>query len=309
MRAAIARASIVVLALPFVGWAEDDPGKTPAKAPAVIEAKFMDGSTLKLSLRDDAIEIVTPYGRLRVPTAEIRRLDFATRIPPDIAEQIDAWIADLGNPQFKVRETATAELAKLQDRAFHALVRAARHKDAEIAKRADDLVDRIRQEVPEERLEFRPHDVVVTAHSKFAGRIEGMSLKAITTQFGEVSLRLTDLRSLRSGPEAEPAAVNVLNDPGMLDGYQDRVGKTFAFRVTGELRGSVWGSDTYTLDSKLAVAAVHAGLVKQGQTAVVRIKILPASPAFQGTTRNGVTSSAYGFYPGAYEFVRKAVED
>jgi hypothetical protein len=299
----------VILLLPLAGWSADDASKGPAKGPSIVEAKFLDGSTLKLTLRDDQIEIVSPYGALRVPTAEIRRIDVATRIPPHVSERIDRWIADLGSPQFQVRETATVELAKLQERAYHALLKAARHKDPEIAKRADELLERIRLQVPEDRLEYRPHDVIVTAHSKIAGRIEGAALKALTAQFGEVSLRLTDLRSLRAGPEADQSALDVQSDPGQLDAYQNRVGQTFAFRVTGEARGSVWGTDVYTLDSRLATAAVHAGLVKVGQTAVVRVKIVNSPPAFGGSTRNGVTSSAYGAYPGAYEFVRQHVDD
>jgi len=33
---------------------------------------------------------------------------------------------------------------------------------------------------------------------------------------------------------------------------------------------ALWGSDIYTLDSTLGMAAVHAGVVKAGQTGVVK---------------------------------------
>ncbi len=69
-------------------------------------------------------------------------------------------------------------------------------------------------------------------------------------------------------------------------------------------QGFVWGTDTYTLDSSLALTAVHAGVLKTGQTGVVRVKILGPQAGFQGSTRNGVTSMPYGFYNGGYEFVR-----
>ncbi len=42
----------------------------------------------------------------------------------------------------------------------------------------------------------------------------------------------------------------------------DPVGATFYFRVRGAIEGMLWGTDIYTGDSSLAVAAVHAGLVK-----------------------------------------------
>ena len=75
-------------------------------------------------------------------------------------------------------------------------------------------------------------------------------------------------------------------------------------RVTGAVQGSLWGTDTYTLDSTLALAAVHAGVVRPGQNGVVKVTILAPQAAFQGSQRNGVTSSHYGNYPGAYKIVK-----
>ena len=287
----------------------DDPPKAKSKGRVVVEARFNDGSTIKLTLRDEVIELESPYGRLRVPTNEIRRVELATRIPPDVAARIDAWIADLGNPHFQTREAATTELTRLHDRAYHALLAASKQKDAEIAKRADELLERIRAEVPEEQLEFRPHDVIWTSHSKIAGRIDSASLRADTTQFGEVALKLSDVRSLRTGPLADVETANVVNDPGNLNAYQGRVGSIVAFRVTGNANGSIWGTDVYTFDSPLSTAAVHAGLVKVGQTGVVRVKIIPSPQTYQGSLRNGVQSNPYGAYSMAYEFIRRPADD
>ena len=91
---------------------------------------------------------------------------------------------------------------------------------------------------------------------------------------------------------------NVLPDPGVLYAYSRDIGHVFHFRVTGRVGGgSVWGTDVYTSDSTLATAAVHAGVLQPGQTAVVKVTILPGQSAYQGSTRNGVTSSSYGTYP------------
>jgi hypothetical protein len=72
--------------------------------------------------------------------------------------------------------------------------------------------------------------------------------------------------------------------------------------------GSVWGTDLYTLDSTLALAAVHAGLMRPGQSGVVKIKIMGPQGAFQGSDRNGVQSMAYGFFNGAYQFESRTVQ-
>ena len=64
--------------------------------------------------------------------------------------------------------------------------------------------------------------------------------------------------------------------------------------------GSLWGTDVYTGDSALAVAAVHAGLVNAGETAVVKVTVEQPLAQYQGSVRNGVTSQDYGQYGTAY---------
>lgn len=71
-------------------------------------------------------------------------------------------------------------------------------------------------------------------------------------------------------------------------------------KVTGTLDGSVWGTDVYTDDSALGAAAVHAGLVKPGETADVVVWIGGPRDAFEGSERHGVTSSGYGPWGGSF---------
>lgn len=106
------------------------------------------------------------------------------------------------------------------------------------------------------------------------------------------------IRSLgETGLKAEP-------DPGSLWRHNEQVGKHFLFKVTGAANGSLFGTDVYTTDSTLAVAAVHAGLLKVGETGVVRVTILTGAPAYVASTRNGVTSSAWSNYPASYKVSR-----
>jgi hypothetical protein len=106
---------------------------------------------------------------------------------------------------------------------------------------------------------------------------------------------------VRSPNAIEPEPKNVLPNPGSLTTLRGHIGKTYFFRVTGAIQGGIiWGTDMYTLDSRLATAAVHAGVLKPGATGIVKVKILDAQPAFQGSTRFGITSNSYPGYPGAY---------
>lgn len=86
----------------------------------------------------------------------------------------------------------------------------------------------------------------------------------------------------------------VMPDPSDLSAYSQKKGETFQFQVTGSTMGSVWGTDLYTLDSRLAAAAVHAGILKDGETGVVKVSILAGKPSYKGSSRNGVTSSDWG---------------
>ena len=89
-----------------------------------------------------------------------------------------------------------------------------------------------------------------------------------------MTLKLAEVRSLRSlaAAEAEPEPKNVQPDPGNLAQFRGEVGKTYWFRVTGAQAGagSISGTDVYTLDSQLSVAAVHVGAAKPGETGIVR---------------------------------------
>jgi hypothetical protein len=288
----------------FVATAFAD--EAPRQPAGLVQVHFTDGSTLKLTLKDARIELVTAYGRLSVPVGDIRQIEFANRITEDAAKRIEEAIPSLAHPQFPKREAASAELLKLRERAYPALLEAAHNKDPEVARRANELLDRIRDLVPAEQLEVRKFDVLHTADSKFTGRIEGSALKATSAQFGEVQLKLSDVRSLAvPGVIAEESAVvHADPDPGSLMTYQDKVGKTFWFRVTGAVNGSLWGTDVYTADSSLAAAAVHAGVVKNGQTGVVKVTLVGSPQAFTGSTRNGVTSQPYGPFVAAYKVSR-----
>ena len=91
------------------------------------------------------------------------------------------------------------------------------------------------------------------------------------------------------------------DDPGNLEGYRNRVGECFYFHTQGRLTGPLWGTDTYTSDSNLGTAAVHAGLLTVGQVGIVKVTIVSPIPFYPGSTRNGATSHSWSTgWHGAY---------
>jgi LCCL domain len=301
LRALVAFVAVVVLA-------PATRAQQPTKpAEQVLHIRLIDDSVVKLTLLEDRVEFLTPHGKLSIPVADIRQVELGMRIPDDVARQIEQAAADLGSNQFRKREEAMATLLKHRERSYPALKQAAKSPDAEVAKRAEELIEKLEELVPDSKLEVPDHDVIHTEQSKIAGKIMTQTLRARSFTFGEVQLKLADARAMSSTgfKEKEEVATQALPDPGSLTAYQQpqHVGQTFSFKVTGAAAGSLWGTGTYTLDSTLAAAAVHMGVLKVGQTGIVKVTILGPTAGFVGSTRNGLTSANYANYPGAYQII------
>jgi len=99
---------------------------------------------------------------------------------------------------------------------------------------------------------------------------------------------------------------NLNGNPGNMVQYRNGYNNTiFIFNVLGSINGgAVWGTDIYTDDSTISVAAVHAGVLTNGQSGNVYIQMLGARSSFSGTSRNGVQTWNYGSWPGSYQFLR-----
>ncbi|HEV3257510.1 MAG TPA: LCCL domain-containing protein [Gemmataceae bacterium] len=267
---------------------------------AAVEVRFIANTSQKVRLRNQKLELITPHGTLVIPIADIQRIEFATRISDEDGQRIALAIADLGSRRFQARRAATAELLKMGEKAYPALLQAAKDRDPEVQRRAADLLDKLREAFPEEELLVRKHDVVYTVDSKITGRISTTVLK-VDASSGAAQLKIAELRSLLAPSADDFDVAKAAPDPGNLTALQNQIGKTFVFKVTGAATGGwIWGTNVYTSDSTLAIVAVHAGIVKPGKTGVVKVTIVAPLAAYEGSTRNGVTSQPYGPWGGAY---------
>jgi gliding motility-associated-like protein len=97
------------------------------------------------------------------------------------------------------------------------------------------------------------------------------------------------------------SAITLANNTTYISNPQ--VGQIYGVTLSGTLNGSVWGSGTYTSDSDLGTAAVHAGLLTNGQTGTVYVQITPGASSYSSTTANGVTTLSYSSYVSSYVFV------
>jgi|GEM_PF-6480628 len=93
--------------------------------------------------------------------------------------------------------------------------------------------------------------------------------------------------------------------PTTASGFSGKLGKRFDVEVIGQTEGNVWGTDVYTDDSHIATAAVHAGLVKPGERAIVTLTIVESPDHHGGSTRHGITTQNYGSYHSSFILQRK----
>jgi uncharacterized membrane protein YgcG len=185
--------------------------ETPAARPAAypVEVRFADDSSVKAALQDKTVEITTRYGKLTVPVEEIRSIDLGMRVPPETAKRIQAAIGKLGSQVFAEREAASAELIELRELAYPALQQASHSNDAEVAKRAKEAIKTLGETVPSDKLHPPQHDTVVALDFTIIGHIESPTLKARTPYFGETTLKLAEVRSLRWGPQQSDSKLSV----------------------------------------------------------------------------------------------------
>ncbi len=55
--------------------------------------------------------------------------------------------------------------------------------------------------------------------------------------------------------------------------------------------GFVWGTDTYTTDSSVCMAALHAGVIAKDKGGAVKVLVVKGLDKYAGSDRNGVKSS------------------
>src|SRR5262249_49524185 len=153
-----------MLVVPHQGWPQEpEKRKSPGVEPGAVEVRFIDGGVLKLTLVEDAIEIVTSSGKKSVRPADLRKVEFAPRLAADDARLIQAAVRGLGSKSFTERERASAYLLRRGLAAYSALLTAAKSDDVETRRRAGAILDVLKETLPEALFQHPTTDVVYTA--------------------------------------------------------------------------------------------------------------------------------------------------
>lgn len=174
-----------------------EPAKAePAKANSEVEVKFGDSSTMRMQILQENVEIVTKFGKLLVPIAEVRKMELGVHLPEGVGDKIQAAMKKLGSDNFKDREEAVSQLVAIGPGAYPSLHLAAKSTDLETSQRAQMGIKRLRTKFTADQLRLTVNDRIVTTEFTIVGRIISPTIKAQTPYFGTVELKLAELRSV-----------------------------------------------------------------------------------------------------------------
>jgi len=171
--------------------------KKPADAPELAEVKMADGSAVRMTLTQSTVEIVTRYGKLEVPVGDIRRIEFGFRYPDGVLPRIEASARQFSSSDAKERDAAVQGLLEYRELSYPTLKRLAGGTDPDLAKRAAEVIRKLEEKVGADKLKVKDLDTIHAAEFTVAGRIETPTLKGRTTYFGEVTVQVSELRTIR----------------------------------------------------------------------------------------------------------------
>jgi hypothetical protein len=195
MRSLVSISLALILTCAALAAAQEADG-TKEPSAKIAEVRFGDGSVVRMSLLQEQVEVTTRYGKLSVPVSDIRRIEFGLHMPGGLAEQITTSVKLLGSEVYRDREGASRDLLHAGHWACSALQKACKSSDPETAQRATQLLKQITDKTSPELLRLKEEDVIHTNAFTIVGTITTATLRAQSPHFGEVALKLCDLRAL-----------------------------------------------------------------------------------------------------------------
>jgi hypothetical protein len=216
----------------------------PGAAPVTMAVQLHNGTVIKHVTLDAPIEIETRYGTFKLKPSDIRRVEFAFRVPAEDASRLAKALKDVAGDNFQEREMATQELVALGRIAYPALIKAAKSKaDPETTKRVETVLEEIRKKIPVDQLKFSEEDMVQTADATLRGKITASTLTVKAKVLNELTLPLAHVSKLRSMVGSQFVTMKASGDqPWVQTDVQLQAGAAFEIKVNGILHFDLKGA-------------------------------------------------------------------
>lgn len=259
-------------ALPMPQEAEaqtEDGSETPAPVetidnsqpgnPREIRLHLWDGNVITGELGIDEVSIQTEFGPLRVPVEKILSMRPGLDSFPQLREQIDKLVADLGADDYQTRENAHKALSAMGMQLRREIYRyqddgnaeRKRHLD-EIRKEIENMAEEIEDD-PEFDLEadaeLIANDTIVTKDFTIVGKIAQNEFE-ISSKYGPLSVKLLDVRfadrkgtgNVERRTTVSVGGKNYAQVSPKSTGIQLNRGDRVSIRADGQITMSPWGN-------------------------------------------------------------------
>jgi hypothetical protein len=163
-----------------------------------VEVRFVDGSTVRMELLQENLEVATRYGKLTVPCIDIRHVEFGLHLSDAIKRRVQEAIARLASKVHAEREAASKDLVLLGYQAYPALQVALKNPDSEVSRRAEEAIKLIRDKVAPHLLRNNENDRLETVEFPIAGRIISATLRAKSAYFVDREIKIADIYAIHS---------------------------------------------------------------------------------------------------------------
>ena len=258
----------------------------------------------------EKITLETNFGTLDIPLYEINTIEFHYRDNPSYIKRLEEAVRKLKSNNYYERQEGKRELEKIYYFCYRHLISIKNNCDSpEVVKSIQEVLLSSKLPDIDDVNGKSEYDVVTSQDWKIRGKIKNENITFSNRIFDKLDLHVSFIEKIEV-MKGDQYKISVA--PQNLKMYKNRVGERFSFNicVPEELATDVnnqnlnvasddyrvWGTDVYTADSNLYLAAIHAGVVKAGQWKTITVEIVQSPQQFTGTTRNGVTSFSYYCY-------------
>lgn len=270
------------------------------------EVRLADGKVQKVSVIDETISLNTSFGPLKIPSKDVKRIEFGIRYSESEKKLIGEAVGEVTAADARTREHGKDVLLQLGSKAYPLVLRLS--KKVQTNPHLIQVLDKLKASIPEQDETLRDYDMIYTAdESKLAGTLASEAVR-VKVGDAEKAYKWTDARILVNGGSAsleDKLEIVAIGQNGIMGLMQTHFDKVVGVQVTGQVGGSVWGSGPYTTDSDLGTAALHSGALKAGETAVIKVRVKADAGGYVGSTQNGITTNNWGAFQGCYEILGK----
>jgi len=233
--------------------------KKPAIGPQFIRLNLLDDSIISGELTIEKLTVDTDFGQLVVPISRIRSIKPGLDSYPQLAQELDNLIEELGSDEFRKREAAhKALVAKGPKMREQILLRADRaDQNAERRQHIEKIKEEL-EKLSEEANSFAEPtqeqviaaDTIETDKFTIVGTISP-DVFTINNKYGELTIKLADIRSGTRATEETSVVRRTVSVSGTHlaqhsfknSGIRISAGDRIRIQADGQLVMSPWGSN------------------------------------------------------------------